>query len=46
MAYGILYGMGPAAVAEKLKLDDWRQAAEWQQTFLQSMPGVQAWMQR
>lgn len=46
LAYGLLYGMGPRAVGEALDLPDVRTAAEWQESFLNSMPGVQAWVKR
>jgi len=46
LAYGLLYGMGPNAVAGALNIRDVRTAAEWQESFLNSMPGVQAWIKR
>ena len=44
LAYGLLYGMGPTALAGVLGITDVKLAAEWQESFLSSMPGVQQWI--
>jgi hypothetical protein len=43
--YALLYGMGPARLADKLGITD-REAAELRQALLAALPGVQAWMGR
>ena len=43
--YALLYGMGPARLADKLGITD-REAAELRQALLAALPGIQAWMGR
>ena len=43
--YSLLYGMGPARLADRLGITD-REAAKLRQALLDALPGVQAWMGR